>query len=242
MSAEIISYHNFAYYYNQLIPIEFYEDVVTRLKDIKDFDNILDLACGSGTLCFMMKNQTNEVTGLDLSQEMLMIAQDYNIKHKKGVQFINQDMTQLQLHSNVYDLVTCTLDSLNYIEYETDINSIIEKVSTSLQDGGYFCFDLLTQFYIDNIVENHYQCEEINDFEYVWQVNKINDHSIRHDLKILTDDNQYSEVHYQYIHDFTNIEEQLNNNDLKIIEKRLETNELDNRQASRVYYLCKKER
>lgn len=241
MSKEIISYHNFAYYYNQLIPTDFYDNVVNRLVKIKKFDKILDLACGSGTLCFKLKTNNNEVTGLDLSQEMLMIAQEYNLNNKKGVQFINQDLTDLHLQNETYDLITCTLDSFNYIELDSQISKIITNVANSLVNDGYFYFDLLTQFYIDEIVNDYYQCEEVNDFEYVWQVERIDDTAIRHDLQILCDEEQYFEQHLQYIHDFNVIENILSNNGLVIVEKYNETNELNTSKPSRISYLCKKE-
>jgi len=240
MSREITSYHNFAYYYNQLIPNEFYQEYARKINSYGDFYNILDLACGSGTLCFLLKKDFNNVTGLDLSQEMLMIAQDSNIKLKKGVQFINQDLNFLNLSNETYDLITCTLDSLNYIDSEKSILDIIKKVSESLVDDGLFCFDVLTQFYIDEIVFDYYQCEELNDFEYVWQVTKVADDIIKHDLQIITDEAKYEEEHLQFIYSEETIEKYLESNNFIIKKKEYEYNELNDKQASRVYYVCQR--
>lgn len=234
------SYRNFAYYYNQLIDESFYEDYLNYLKSLNDFENILDLACGSGTLSFMLKNDFNNVSGLDLSNEMLMIAQQKNQESKKGINFIQQDLKELSIFKDSYDLIVCTLDSLNYIESEY-LNKIFKEVYQGLKKGGYFVFDVLTQFYIDEIVNDYYQCEEFNDFEYVWQVNKIDDQVIRHQLEILTDKETFKEVHWQFIHQPNLIEQLLKDNNLVIEKVHYGYSELDDSQPARIYYTIKKE-
>ncbi|WP_423364353.1 class I SAM-dependent DNA methyltransferase [Mycoplasma sp. P36-A1] len=238
--SKIQSYRNFAYYYNQLIPLSFYEEVKDTINNIKEFNNILDLACGSGTLAFMLKNSENEVTGLDLSAEMLMIANDYNHEHKKGVSFIQQDLKELTLPKNTYDLITCTLDSLNYISPLESIEHIFKEVSKALQPNGYFVFDMLTQFYIDEIVNDYYQFEDLEEFSYDWEVSKIAKHEIKHELVIEANNNIYKEEHLQYIYDFAVIEQILEKYNLEIIKKTYDYNELDESKPSRNNYITKK--
>lgn len=234
------SYQTFAYYYNQLIPNEFYEKYAQKIKSYHDFQSILDLACGSGTLCFLLKNEYNEVSGLDLSEEMLMIALEKNIALKKGINFINANMIDdISLKTN-YDLITCTLDSLNYLDSINKVEKVFTNVSSSLQKGGYFFFDVLTQFYIDEIVDDYYQAEKIDEFEYEWQVKKVDDNVIKHNLSIFVDDKFFSEEHYQYIYHEKEIEDILQANKLEIINKEYDYNDLDSSQASRVYYVTRK--
>jgi len=235
------SYRNFAYYYNQLIPLSFYQEVKDLVDTLGHFNNILDLACGSGTLAFLLKDDNNQVTGLDMSSEMLMIAQDYNHQHKKGVTFIQQDLRELELTANTYDLITCTLDSLNYIDGIDPINHIFNQVQHALLKDGYFVFDLLSQFYIDEIVKDYYQFEDLEDFSYDWEVSKVSDHGIKHELVIEADNTIYKEEHYQYIYDFNQIDLLLKQNNLSIIKKLESFNELDETQPSRMTYIVKKE-
>lgn len=234
------SYQTFAYYYNQLIPNEFYEKYAQKIKSYHDFQSILDLACGSGTLCFLLKNEYNEVSGLDLSEEMLMIALEKNIALKKGINFINANMIDDISLKNNYDLITCTLDSLNYLDSLNKVEKVFTNVSSSLQKGGYFLFDVLTQFYIDEIVDDYYQAEKIDEFEYEWQVKKVDDNVIKHNLSIFVDDKFFSEEHYQYIYHEKEIEDILQANKLEIINKEYDYNDLDSSQASRVYYVTRK--
>lgn len=236
------SYINFAYYYDQLFDEAFYKEYVNRINNIKNFKNILDLGCGSGRLCFMLKNETNEVSGLDLSQEMLMMAQNYNIEHKCGVYFFNQDLKELKLNKNYYDLVTCTLDSLNYVEGIANVKHIFQEVYKSLQVGGYFMFDVLTFFYINNIVNDYAQGEELATFEYLWHVQKIGEDKIKHQLKISDNENDYVEEHYQYLYEPEKLVEMLKTVGFSNIEINEGYNEYNEMEASRLYFTCVKEK
>lgn len=240
MSANTDSYHNFAYYYNQLIDESFYDDYVLRLSELKKFNNILDLGCGSGSLAFKLKNDYNQVLGIDLSNEMLMIAMERNVQEKKGIQFVQQDFKELILPKNNFDLVVSTLDSLNYLE-TIYLKDIFTKVFDSLVVGGYFCFDLLTQFYLDEVVNDYYQCEEMGEFEYVWQVKKKDEQLMYHQLEIISDLHHFKEEHYQYLHDFNFVKKTLEEVGFKIVDIDNQFYEIDMRQPVRNYFICLKE-
>lgn len=241
MLTNTTSYHNFAYYYNQLIDESFYDDYVLRLNELGNFNNILDLGCGSGSLAFKLKNDHNQVLGMDLSNEMLMIAMERNVNEKKGVQFVQQDFKDLILPKNSFDLVVSTLDTLNYLE-TIYIKDIFSKVYDSLIVGGYFCFDLLTQFYLDEVVNDYYQCEEMGEFEYVWQVKKKDANLMYHQLEIISDLHQFKEEHYQYLHDFKYIKQLLVEIGFKIVDIDNQFYEIDDRQPVRNYFICLKEK
>lgn len=202
------TYYNFAYYYDKLITNDFYIDLANKINEIKPFNNILDLACGSGRLAFLLKRQDNFVTGLDLSNEMLMIANDKNLELKKGIEFVNQDMTNLTLPNNNYDLITCSLDSINYILDLKDVKKIFLDVYNALEKDGYFIFDTLTPFYRDEIVSEYYEKEKHDDFEYEWSVFK-EDKMIKHQLLIKAQDKEYYEEHSQMIYELDDLEEEL---------------------------------
>lgn len=236
------NYVNFAHYYNQLIDKGFYQDYVKKINNIRNFKNIIDLGCGSGTLCFMLKTADNEVSGVDLSTEMLMMAQNYNLEHQCGVYFFNQDLKDLTLHKNYYDLITCTLDTLNYVERLEDVKKIFTTVYEALQEGGYFMFDVLTPFYIDKIVNDYTQTEKLDSFEYVWHVEKVAEKQIKHQLKINDGENEYYEEHYQYIYKYESLMRLLKEVGFQAVSINEGYNELDSSNASRLYFTCVKER
>ena len=100
----------------------------------------LDLACGTGVLCRILKKNGIESRGMDFSSGMIDIAR----AESPDIRYDVADMTvyrpQLQ-----FDLVTCTGDAVNHIPELTDVKKIFENVYAYLAPGGYFVFDLLDE-------------------------------------------------------------------------------------------------
>ncbi len=76
-----MSYERFAYFYDYLmqdVPYDDWVTYVTRQADtysIKGKD-VLDIACGTGELSLRLIHNGYNVTGVDISEEMLLIAQE----------------------------------------------------------------------------------------------------------------------------------------------------------------------
>lgn len=106
---------------------------------------LLDLACGTGTLSYLMAERGYEVIGVDLSEEMLAIAANKQTPDRKGIPpvFIRQDMRELDLYGTV-DACICMLDSLNYILSPEDLSEVFRRVALFLNPGGLFLFDINT--------------------------------------------------------------------------------------------------
>ena len=100
----------------------------------------LDLACGTGVLCRILKQAGIESRGMDFSAGMIDIARS----ESPDIPYDVADMTvyrpQLQ-----FDLVTCTGDAVNHIPDLADVRKIFENVYAYLAPGGYFIFDLLDE-------------------------------------------------------------------------------------------------
>lgn len=231
-----LSYHIFAYYYKQLIPVSFYRQYKNRVDELGQFKNILDLGCGSGTLCELLKRADNTVTGLDLSEEMLMMAQDENRRRHLGIEYLKQDLNELRLHKHSYDLILCTLDTLNYLDTQEGLEHVFAQVSVALSKNGYFIFDVLTEHYFTKVVAEYYQSEELSDFTYEWYVKLVAANIIKHDLIIETATELFKEEHYQYLYKPEVLVELLSKHHLLIEKMAEEYNELDDRLPSRLYY------
>ncbi len=104
---------------------------------------ILDLACGEGTFAVAMAEKGLQVTGVDLSPDMLKIARQRAAAEGVRTSFIQQDMRSLRLRGK-FDLVTCWFDSLNYLLEIDDLASTFVGVSRVLNDKGVFIFDVNT--------------------------------------------------------------------------------------------------
>ena len=100
----------------------------------------LDLACGTGVLCRILKEAGMDVTGMDLSEGMITIAREQS----PYVHFDVADMITYRPEQS-FDLVTCTGDAVNHIGNLRDVASIFQNVYDCLVPGGWFVFDLLNE-------------------------------------------------------------------------------------------------
>ena len=71
-----MAYETFAFVYDEVMDETLYQQWLDFSKRHlpKDTQNILELACGTGALAVAFAKDGYHVTGLDLSEEMLMIA------------------------------------------------------------------------------------------------------------------------------------------------------------------------
>jgi len=74
-----------------------------RLVEFKRGESLLDVGCGTGHLSFWFHNLGLKVVGIDLSLEMLKLAES-KLK-SEGIQFLRGDASLLPFSNNSFDLV-----------------------------------------------------------------------------------------------------------------------------------------
>ena len=118
------------------------------LESIKEHNvsvsSMLDLACGTGTLCLLMARKGWKVWGVDGSEGMIDAARKKLNGKKKDIEFLRQDMRELSLPEKV-GLVTCMFDSLNHLISPAELLTVFLGVYATLEDGGIFIFDVNNQ-------------------------------------------------------------------------------------------------
>jgi len=110
------------------------------LAKLPQGSRILDLCCGTGQLTQLLTHRQYQVTGVDLSTEMLKYAR----LNAPTVNFIKADARDFAL-AQVFDGVISIYDSLNHI---LDLDELVEvfcNVHSVLKKGGLFVFDLNTE-------------------------------------------------------------------------------------------------
>ena len=103
-------------------------------------ETALDLACGTGVLCRILKEHGIRSRGMDFSEGMIAIAREAD----PAIPYDVADMT-IYRPAERFDLVTCTGDALNHIPALSDVEKIFANVYAYLQRGGHFIFDLLDE-------------------------------------------------------------------------------------------------
>ena len=103
----------------------------------------VDLACGTGSVALLLSRAGLRVTAVDMSEDMLCVAQQKAQDEDNPPQFICQQLQKLHLPKGV-DLAVCALDSLDYILNPEACRQAIARVYKALNPGGCFIFDVNT--------------------------------------------------------------------------------------------------
>ncbi len=166
-------YGVFAKYYDELTQnisyserAKFFSELIKR-EGVKG-KNLLDLACGTGSLSFELARLGFDVIGADGSEDMLAVASQKSYLSKKPVLFINQPMERLELISK-QDIIICALDSVNHITDTALLTGAFNRVSENLSQDGAFIFDVNSEYKHFNLLSGKtyvYDCENVY---CVWQ-------------------------------------------------------------------------
>ncbi len=121
---------------------------------------VLDLGCGTGSMTIALANEGYDMTGLDLSEEMLSQAETNAREAGKNILFLHGDMTDFELYGTV-DGVVCALDGLNHLTSREALGDCFACVARFLNPGGLFLFDVNTPYkFKTQYADNDYLLEE----------------------------------------------------------------------------------
>ncbi len=91
---------------------------------------ILDIGCGTGIISLRLKRKGAEVSGIDLSLEMIEIAHSY----AKGIEFKVGSAEKLPYKSGYFDAALALL----VFDYIKNIDRALKEVWRVTKEGGYF--------------------------------------------------------------------------------------------------------
>ncbi len=142
------AYHALAASYDRLTNDVDYRAVVAFYNEIFRREGVtprtaVDLACGTGSVAWLLAEQGLEVTAVDMSEDMLTVASQKVSAYEKPPRFVCQRLEQLYLPRGV-DLAVCALDSLDYIVEPDKCREALKRIYKALNPGGIFIFDVNT--------------------------------------------------------------------------------------------------
>ncbi|MGX7024345.1 class I SAM-dependent DNA methyltransferase [Vagococcus hydrophili] len=197
------SYETFAKIYDEVMDENLYLDwleFTCRHLDKKQ-QNLLELACGTGILSVELANLGFNVTGLDLSEDMITLAKKRITEGDEGLSFQTGDMLKLT-EKNSYDAVTCYSDSICYMSDEKAVGQVFSGVYDALNEKGTFIFDVHSIYQMEESFAEysyHYQSDE---FAFLWESYPGDyDHSVEHFLTFFVSDKKGKFERFDELHE-----------------------------------------
>lgn len=201
-------YHSFAYVYDKFMDNIPYEEWGNYILNLFHHYGILkgtlvEIGCGTGTLCQIFANEGYSMIGVDNSTDMLTIAADKLQSHNNPL-LLCQDMANLELGDTVYDGFYCVCDSLNYLLDSDQILSTFTGIKKYLKPKGIFIFDLKTPYFYETVLGDQIFCDHQEDCSYTWENSYFEEEHInQYDLTMFIRDEEnglfqrFNETHHQ---------------------------------------------
>lgn len=128
---------------------------------------VVDLGCGTGKLTEILADRGYDMIGIDLSEDMLGIAQERRMESGRDILYTLQDMRDFELYGAAGAMVSVG-DSINYLLEEADLEAMFRCVHRSLLPGGIFVFDFKTVHLYRDVIGDRTIAEDRGDCAFIW--------------------------------------------------------------------------
>lgn len=128
---------------------------------------VTECACGTGSLTVHLSPHY-EMTGVDISQEMLSVAAQKLRAAGRQVPLIRQDMRKLRLHQ-AQDAVICACDGVNYLLDEKSLRDFFDAAFRALRSGGALCFDVSSLYKLSTVLADNTLTNTQGRVHYIWE-------------------------------------------------------------------------
>ncbi|MFK8044964.1 MAG: class I SAM-dependent methyltransferase [Crocinitomicaceae bacterium] len=120
---------------------EFFMENISNTLDIKEFNKVLDLACGKGRHATFLNSLGFDVVGVDLSKQSIESAKK---AENKKLKFFVHDMRE-PIKDEKFDYVLNLFTSIGYFDDESDNIKMLQSVHSYLKDDGVLVIDFLNE-------------------------------------------------------------------------------------------------
>jgi SAM-dependent methyltransferase len=247
-----MSYEQFAYLYDELMQDAPYDEWVRFVKEkLTKYQvngkHLLDLACGTGELSLRFAKEGFSVTGVDLSADMLSVAQAKAQEEGLNIPFFEQDMAHLEGHEE-FTVIGIFCDSLNYLKSDEDVIHTFTSAYSHLTDSGIFFFDVHSIYKISELFINQTVTVADDHLSYIWNsfAGEL-PNSVEHELSFFVLDEQsgkydrFDEIHYQRTYPVQQYAEWLKEAGLEILEICADFKDDEpEEQSERIFFIARK--
>lgn len=165
------AYKEFATVYDELmtdIPYNDYVELLELAIGGLNGKKVLDVGCGTGLLSVKLAQKGAEVTGIDLSNDMLEVARNRAIDFSLSIEFNQLPMQQIAGNPS-FDAAVIAIDSLNYVCTEEEVLQTFKGIYSVLKNGGTLLFDVHSTFKMDTIFLEGPFTFDNQKIAYIWE-------------------------------------------------------------------------
>ena len=128
----------------------------------------VECACGTGSLTLPLRKMGYQMTGVDISEEMLAAAMEKARNAGVMIPFVRQDMRTLTVPRRA-DCVLATCDGVNYLTSPQDAQAFFAAVSAALKPGGALIFDVSTPEKLSGTLGSSTLFSDDDAVSYIWR-------------------------------------------------------------------------
>jgi ubiquinone/menaquinone biosynthesis C-methylase UbiE len=128
---------------------------------------VLDLCCGTGTMCELLTEEKFVMAGVDLSAPMIEAARKKAKKKKLDIRYEVGDASTFDM-GETYEAVFSFFDSLNNITDPERFRMAIERAYAHIEPGGSFIFDLNTAYAFEAQLFDQQNLRKTSKLRYQW--------------------------------------------------------------------------
>ena len=165
-------YTAFAQVYDALMEVDYaawaqYYHELMKKAGVKEKGKCVECACGTGGLTLPLRKLGWQMTGVDLSEEMLARAMEKARAAGMIIPFVCQDMCALSVPTRVH-CVLCTCDGVNYLTAPEKVQQFFKAAYAALRPGGALVFDVSTPEKLQNTLGNNTLFADEEEMAYIW--------------------------------------------------------------------------
>lgn len=132
--------------HSEIYSLAHYYDLVNDFDDDVEFfieyalekgGKTLELACGTGRLTIPLAKGGVDITGIDISDEMLSLAKEKAFKEGLNIDFQKQNIIDFELGEK-FNFIFCVHSSFSHVDGFDNVNAFFANVLKHLADDGIF--------------------------------------------------------------------------------------------------------
>lgn len=135
----------YSQYYDLLYSDKDYEDEIDYIHNLIQENNpttktILDLGCGTGKHAELLYDKRYSIHGIDLSKEMLKVAEQRRIGKEDKLTFTHSNIQNLKLNKK-FDTIISLFHVMSYQNSNKELIKAFKVAKRHLKKDGIFIFD-----------------------------------------------------------------------------------------------------